>query len=92
MNIDMYKHLALAKQKAKQERIEGKIELSPRKTKKFMITLPNDKVIHFGQKGYSDFLLHKDKDRQGRFHKRFKSNKGYDDKSSPLFYSRKILW
>lgn len=91
-NIDLYKYLQLAKNKAKKEKIKGDIELSHLKTKKYKITLPNNKQIHFGHPEYEDFLIHKDPKRKEKFHSRWKNHKGYNDKSSPLYYSQKILW
>ena len=76
-----------AKKKAKELGI--KIETSKRKNKKFHVI---DTNIHFGAKGMSDYLIHNDDDRRKRFHNRFKSNKGYNDPNSSLYYSRKILW
>jgi hypothetical protein len=68
------------------------IEPSPLKQSKYRITLLNGKRIDYGRTGYSDFLIHKDEARRARFHARFRSNKGYNDPSSPLFYSRLLLW
>lgn len=76
-----------AKQKA--QKLGVKIEPSKRKGKKFHVI---DTNIHFGAKGMSDFLIHNDEDRKNRFHQRFKSNKGYNNKNSPLYYSARILW
>lgn len=76
-----------AKMKAK--KIGVKIEPSSRKNKKFHVI---DTNIHFGAKGMSDYLLHNDDDRRKRFHQRFKSNKGYNNKNSALYYSSRILW
>ena len=36
-----------------------KISLSTKKDKKYMITTPDDKIVHFGQMGYEDFTKHK---------------------------------
>ena len=30
------------------------------RSKKYMITTPSGKTIHFGAKGYSDYTIHKD--------------------------------
>ena len=35
--------------------------LSTRKDKKYMVKSPEQKYIHFGQMGYQDFTVHKDK-------------------------------
>jgi hypothetical protein len=36
-------------------------------------------------------LIHKDERRRERFHQRFKNNKGYNDPTRGLFYSRYLL-
>jgi len=79
------------KAKAKSLGISGKITISTRKEKKYAIENQHGK-IHFGAKGMKDFLDHNDSKRKERFHSRFKNNKGYNDKNSGLFYSRKLLW
>jgi hypothetical protein len=76
---------------AKEKGIKGEITKSNRKDKKYAIKT-KDKTIHFGAKGMSDFTIHKDEKRRKRFHDRFRNNKGYDDKTSGLYYSRKLLW
>lgn len=48
----------------------AKLEVSTRKDKKFMITSPDGKKIHFGQKGYEDWHTHKDEKRRENFRKR----------------------
>jgi hypothetical protein len=40
------------------------IKNSSRKDKKYMLITPDNKKIHFGAKGYSDFLIHKDDKRK----------------------------
>ena len=52
----------------------------------------NKKKVHFGQKGYQDYLDHGDKKRRRNFHNRFRNHKGYNDKTSGLYYSRMLLW
>ena len=76
---------------ASRKRIKGKIVMSTRKDKKYMILI-NGKRIHFGAKNYSDFLDHKDKKRRNNFHNRFRTNKSYNNKLSGLYYSRMLLW
>lgn len=56
------------------------------------------KNIHFGQKGYSDFTMHQDKQRRKRYLLRSagirdkEGNLTKDNKLSPNYWSRKILW
>jgi Family of unknown function (DUF5754) len=75
--------------------IEGDLDLSTRKDKKYMITRSGDakpKVLHFGYLGLEDFTQHEDEERRKRFHTRFRNNKGYNNPDSPLFYSARLLW
>ena len=73
--------------KAKKYGVE--IEASKRKDKKFHVI---DTNIHFGAKGYTDYLLNGDDTKRKRFHDRFKNNPSYSDKKSGLYYSARILW
>jgi hypothetical protein len=78
------------------------IQLSPRREYKYRIhfirqpersvSQPSQKYIDFGRAGMSDYLQHGDEERRARFHARFRNNKGYNDRSSGLFYSRHLLW
>ena len=79
----------IQKAKRKAKKLGVNIEPSKRKNKKFHVI---DTDIHFGAKDMSDYLIHNDYDRRKRFHDRFKSNKGYNDKKSGLYYSSRILW
>ena len=45
----MYRKLSVVRRKAKELSIDGKIEVSNKANKRFMITLDNGDVIHFGQ-------------------------------------------
>ena len=76
---------------ASKKGIKTSIFPSSRKDKKYMIFI-NGKRVHFGQKRYSDFLDTKNKKQRQRFIARFKNHKSYNDKTSGLYYSRKILW
>lgn len=67
------------------------VELSDKPNKKIKIVI-DGKVIHFGQKNSITYLEHKDEAKRNAFHKRFKNNKGYNDPSSGLYYSARILW
>ena len=64
---------------------------STRKDKKFMVFTPEGKKIHFGQRGYSDFHLHKDPVRRDRFRTR---NAKWADapKWSPAHLAYYVLW
>lgn len=86
MGLDEVKRIA------KKKGIKGEITRSTRKDKKYAIKTDKGNTIHFGARGMSDFTIHKDEKRRKRFHDRFRNNKGYDDKTSGLYYSRKLLW
>jgi len=43
------------------------ISKSKRKDKKLAATFPDGKVVNFGAKGYSDYILHKDPERKQRY-------------------------
>ena len=76
---------------ASKKEIKTSIFPSTRKDKKYMLYV-NKKKVHFGQKGYQDYLDTKNKKQRQRFIARFKNHKSYNDKTSGLYYSRKILW
>ena len=67
---------------------------SIRADKKFMVITPNGKKIHFGQKGYSDFPIHKDEQRKQRYIARHQHNEDWSISGIDTagFWSRWILW
>lgn len=71
--------------------------ISNRRTKKFFVSY-NDKIIHFGAKGFSDYTQHKDKERRDRYrsrHKKIRLKDGsyaYKNKNQPAFWAYNILW
>lgn len=74
------------------------IEPSTRKNKKYMVEYKGN-VIHFGQKGYKDFLDHnKDPIRRMSYRKRARGitnkegQKTYKLKSSANFWAYNVLW
>jgi hypothetical protein len=69
------------------------LKKSNRKDKKFMVII-EDKVIHFGGKGYSDYTIHKDKERKKRYIIRHKKNENWNKSGIKTagFWSRWILW
>ena len=87
----MIPKLMQIKRLARKLGIKGEINNSTRKQKKYMIEVDGLK-IHFGEKGYDDYLDHRNEKRRENFHKRFKNNKGYNDPKSGLYYSARLLW
>ena len=74
------------------------LELSERANKKYVVTLPNDKKVHFGHRGYEDFTIHKNLNRRRNYRKRaskIRDKDGkltYKNKESPNFWSFHLLW
>lgn len=92
--------LKQAKQVMKTKGIDGVLEISDRKGKRFKITRPNGDVIHFGLWPYREhgtYIDHgNDKIRdnwRARHMKIMRDGKpAYLNKQSPEFYSFHILW
>ena len=72
----------------------AKIGLSTKREKKYMVTTPDGKIVHFGQMGYQDYTRHKDKKRRKNYLTRSSRIKGNwkKNKYSPNNLSRKLLW
>lgn len=52
----------------------------------------DNKTVHFGQKGASDYTQHKDDKRKELYINRHKANENWNDPYSPGALSRWILW
>lgn len=61
-------------------------------TKKFDAILDGKKVVSFGQKGASDYTMHKDEQRKDRYIQRHRANEDWTDPTSAGFYSRWVTW
>ena len=74
------------------------MEKSNRQYKKFKITTPKGKVIHFGDNRYEDYTQHHDKKRMLSYCKRsigIRNKKGERtafDPETANYYSTRILW
>lgn len=80
-------------EKALQKSYGKSVELleSTRKDKKFMVISPEGKRVHFGQKGYQDWLTHRDPKRRANF--RSRNAKWADaEKWTPAHLSYNVLW
>jgi hypothetical protein len=70
---------------------------SQRAGKKLYIVY-NGKEIHFGARGYSDFLEHQDESRRQNYRARHRGvllsngRPAYKDPNQPAFYAYRILW
>lgn len=69
-----------------------KLTKSPKKEKKFRITLPNGRTINFGAKGYSNYTIHKDAARMERYLTRHRRTENWTKPNSAGFWARWILW
>jgi hypothetical protein len=73
------------------------IKPSAKKEKKWDATFVNpdgsEKVVSFGQKGYSDFTIHKDETRKQRYIKRHSGmGEKWNDPMTPGALSLHVLW
>ena len=68
------------------------IKKSNKPTKKYMVRIDN-RTIHFGAKGMSDYTKHKDKERKDRYIARHKKeNWKKSGIKTAGFWSRWLLW
>ena len=66
-----------------------------RKNKKLAVRACDDgeeKILHFGAKGMSDFTIHKDKKRRANFRARHRCDSDPPKKLTPRFWSCEHLW
>jgi len=68
------------------------LEKSNRKNKKYMITTPEGKKIHFGDNRYQDFTMHKNEERKQLYINRHQVRENWTDKNTAGFWSRWLLW
>ncbi len=97
----MYRKLSVVKRIAKELGIKGKLEVSNKTNKRFMITLDDNSVIHFGQwlyKGRGAFIDHKDSKLKSAWQARHikimlkDGEPAYLNIYSPSYYSWHLLW
>jgi hypothetical protein len=68
---------------------------SPKRDKKFRVRFTNGTHVDFGQRGYSDYTIHKDRDRMYRYlvrHRRGGEKWGIRGVHTAGFWSRWLLW
>jgi hypothetical protein len=70
------------------------LQKSARSEKKYQVRTLDDRIVHFGASGYSDFTKHKDVDRKARYIERHrqKENWGKSGINTAGFWSRWLLW
>jgi hypothetical protein len=93
------KELNLIYKKMKELGIDGVVEPSNRKDKRWRIVRmldyqgsPKKYTINFGDPNRENFLIHKDEERRQRFLNRFKNAKNKDDPTKGIYYSIRLLW
>ena len=71
-----------------------KVEKSNRKNKRYVAIFNNGERIHFGFKGGSTYIDHKDKEKRKNYIARHEvlEKKFYNDPKRPATLSRFILW
>tara|TARA_R100000773_G_C4191841_1_gene97485 strand:+ start:664 stop:939 length:276 start_codon:yes stop_codon:yes gene_type:complete len=71
-----------------------KVEKSNRKNKRFVAIFNDGDKVHFGFKGGSTYIDHKDKEKRKNYRARHEVNekKFYNDPKRPATLSRFILW
>jgi hypothetical protein len=92
----VYPKLAAARARARELGLpEPRSSQNPRHK---LYVVYNGREIHFGARGYSDYLQHRDDDRRARYRIRHRAillasgRPAYTDRNSPAYYSWHILW
>ena len=97
----MYRKLSVVKRIAKELGIKGKLEVSNKTNKRFMITLDDNSVIHFGLwsfNGRGAYIDHKDDKIKSAWQARHSKivlkdgEPAYLNIYSPEYYSWHLLW
>jgi hypothetical protein len=60
--------------------------------KKYNAVIDGKRTVPFGQRGASDFTVHKDEARKERYLNRHKANENWTDPRTAGFYSRWLTW
>jgi hypothetical protein len=71
------------------------LKKSPKSTKKFRVTFPDEKYIDFGARGYSDYTIHKDPSRKKSYlarHGAGGQNWSMKGIQTAGFWARWLLW
>ena len=94
--VYVYPHLAKARKVARDRGLPT--PYSSQRDGKKLYVIYNNKQIHFGARGYSDYLDHCDPERRARYRKRARGailangKPAYKDKNQPAYYAYYILW
>lgn len=67
---------------------------SKKKNKKYDVMINKKNIVSFGQKGMSDYTIHKDKERKERYISRHKKREDWTKSGIDTsgFYAKNILW
>lgn len=68
------------------------IKESTRPTKRYMATFSNGKTVHFGSRGSTTYIDHKDKKKRDDYIARHKVREDFDNPYSAGALSRWLLW
>jgi hypothetical protein len=68
------------------------IEPSTRAAKKWMVTTPTGRTIHFGAAGYEDYTMHGDLMRARDYVRRHAAREDWSDPETAGYWSRWLLW
>lgn len=70
------------------------LKRSTRAGKKWQVSTPSGKTVHFGADGYSDYTKHKDADRKDRYISRHRARENWRKSgvTTAGFWSRWLLW
>ena len=76
--------------------VEVVIQKSSSKGKKYDAVITDKegktKTVSFGNKGYSDFTMHKDEERKERYIARHGATQSWKDINKPQTWARYLLW
>ncbi len=72
--------------------IQVEIRNSRLPTKKYDAVINGRKTVSFGQRGASDYTIHKDAERKERYLRRHQTNEDWTDPTTAGFYSRWVTW
>ena len=70
------------------------LKRSPKPEKKWRATFATGQTVDFGRRGYSDYTLHKDRERMLRYLVRHRRRENWtpSGRYTPGFWSRWLLW
>tara|TARA_B100000674_G_scaffold26732_1_gene18645 strand:- start:303 stop:587 length:285 start_codon:yes stop_codon:yes gene_type:complete len=72
--------------------MKAKLTKSDKKNKRYKVVIDGKKTIHFGQKGGSTFIDHKNNAKKSDWIARHKVNENWTDPKTAGFWAKHILW